>query len=209
MAESAFKHRQTANGRRATGAAPGTAYAAVDLGTNNCRLLIAEPSPRGFRVVDAFSRIVRLGEGVASSGRLSEGAIERTIEALNVCAAKIRRHRTLRARHVATEACRKAANCNEFVERVASATGLELEIINTAEEARLAIAGCAPLLDRRVPNALVIDIGGGSSEVIWRRGAARDDPSQGRRPGRRAVAAAGRGQLHRALRRRPVHARPV
>ncbi|MEQ8700893.1 MAG: Ppx/GppA phosphatase family protein [Bauldia litoralis] len=175
MAETAFKQKGLAHGRRTAG----EAYAAVDLGTNNCRLLIAEPTPKGFRVVDAFSRIVRLGEGVASTGRLSEGAIERTIDALNICAAKIRRHRTLRARHVATEACRKAENCLDFVGRVEAATGLKLEIINVAEEARLAIAGCAPLLDREVPNALVIDIGGGSSEVIWRRGARGQDSDVG------------------------------
>jgi exopolyphosphatase/guanosine-5'-triphosphate,3'-diphosphate pyrophosphatase len=168
MAQAAFNRSGMTRGRRALG----PTYAAVDLGSNNCRLLVAEPSPRGFRVVDAFSRIVRLGEGVAASGALSEDAIARTIDALGVCASKIRRHRTLRARHVATEACRKAANCRYFVDRVEAATGLRLEIISVAEEARLAIAGCAPLLDRRVPNALIIDIGGGSSEVIWRHGTA-------------------------------------
>ena len=142
-------------------------YAALDLGTNNCRLLVVRPSPRGFDVVDSFSRIVRLGEGLHSTGRLSEIAIERTIRALHVCADKVRRRRVTRMRSVATEACRRAANCAAFVERVKRETGVRLEIIGGREEAALAAAGCAPLFDPERGRALVFDIGGGSSELMW------------------------------------------
>jgi len=143
-------------------------YAAIDLGTNNCRLLVARPTgDGGFRVIDAFSRIVRLGEGLGASGRLSEAAMARTLEALKICAAKMRRRGVTRLRAVATEACRRAANCDTFLQRAACETGIELEIISNNEEANLAIAGCAPLLDRDVSHALVFDIGGGSTELGW------------------------------------------
>ncbi len=142
-------------------------YAAVDLGTNNCRLLVAKPSPKGFRVVEAYSRICRLGEGLEASGRLSETAMARTLEALEACAQRIRRRRVARARAVATAACRAADNCEGFVERVRARTGLELEIISSEEEAQLALTGCAPLLTRARSRAIVFDIGGGSTEVTW------------------------------------------
>jgi exopolyphosphatase/guanosine-5'-triphosphate,3'-diphosphate pyrophosphatase len=140
-------------------------YAALDLGTNNCRLLIAVPAAEGFRVIDAFSRIVRLGEGLGVSGRLSEAAMARTLEALQICAAKMRRRGVTQVRAVATEACRRAANCDAFLNRVARETGIDLEIITNNEEANLAIYGCAPLLDRDISHALVFDIGGGSTEL--------------------------------------------
>lgn len=142
-------------------------YGALDLGTNNCRLLLARRSRRGFRVVDAFSRIIRLGEGVTQSGTLSETAMRRTIEALRVCAGKIQRHRVGRARLVATEACRVASNGAEFLDRVEQETGLQLEMLSRLDEARLAVAGCASLIDPTSEFALVFDIGGGSSELIW------------------------------------------
>src|SRR5437667_2767275 len=148
-------------------AASKPAYAALDLGTNNCRLLVARPSRRGFKVIDAFSRIIRLGEGVSSSGRLSEAAIERTIEALQVCAGKIRRHRVERAGLIATEACRLAANAPEFLERARGETGLDIQIVDRETEAKLAVSGCASLIDFACDFALVFDIGGGSSELIW------------------------------------------
>lgn len=148
------------------------AYAALDLGTNNCRLLVARrcadaPAAAPFRVVDAFSRIVRLGEGLAASGVLSEAAMTRTLDALKVCAEKIAVHRVAGARSIATEACRRATNCAEFMARVASETGIALEIITAKEEARLVVAGCAPLLNPNIPYALVFDIGGGSTELVW------------------------------------------
>jgi exopolyphosphatase/guanosine-5'-triphosphate,3'-diphosphate pyrophosphatase len=142
-------------------------YAALDLGTNNCRLLVARPRAGGFRVIDAFSRIVRLGEGLAQTEELGEHAMRRTIDALRVCASKIRKRRVTHARHVATEACRRARNCQDFVARVHAETGIELEIISSREEAELALAGCAPLLDPAKPYALVFDIGGGSTELLW------------------------------------------
>ena len=120
---------------------PRRAYAALDLGTNNCRLLVARPSRRGFKVVDAFSRIIRLGEGVSTSGRLSEAAIERTIEALHVCAGKIRRHQVHRAGLIATEACRLASNGDEFLQRVRRETHLDIKIVSRETEARLAVSG--------------------------------------------------------------------
>ena len=145
----------------------GPIYAALDLGTNNCRLLVVRPSRGGFDVLDSFSRIVRLGEGLQSTGRLSEQAIERTIAALHVCAGKIRRRHVTRMRCVATDACRRADNCAGFVERVKRETGVRLEIIGSQEEAALAAAGCTPLLDPARSRALMFDIGGGSSELMW------------------------------------------
>jgi exopolyphosphatase/guanosine-5'-triphosphate,3'-diphosphate pyrophosphatase len=141
-------------------------YAALDLGTNNCRLLIARPQGSGFAVVDAFSRIVRLGEGLASSGRLSDAAIERTLAALRICAEKLKRRRVILARSVATEACRRAANGREFIERAYNETGIALDIITAEEEARLAVLGCHALLEPGDGPALVFDIGGGSTELV-------------------------------------------
>ncbi|MGR3783232.1 MAG: Ppx/GppA phosphatase family protein [Albimonas sp.] len=142
-------------------------YAALDLGTNNCRLLIAEPDPAGFRVIDAFSRNVRLGEGVETHGELSRAAMSRTLDALRICASKIRRHEVSRCRIVATEACRRAANARSFLRRVRRETGLEMEVITPEQEARLALAGCAPLLEAQAESLMVFDIGGGSTELIW------------------------------------------
>ncbi len=148
--------------------------AALDLGTNNCRLLIARPEHEGFVIVDAFSRIVRLGEGLAGTGRLSDAAIERTISALSVCAEKLRRRRVVLARSVATEACRQAGNGAEFVERVHRETGIMLDIISTREEARLAVLGCQSLLEPGEGPALIFDIGGGSTELALIDGAGSD-----------------------------------
>ena len=159
-----------AQGNSDTGAPASLApsiYGALDLGTNNCRLLIAKPSRRGFLVIDAFSRIIRLGEGVLSSGRLSEAAMKRTIEALKVCAEKMSRRAVTRSRLIATEACRIASNGGEFIERVRGETGLSIEIVGQETEAKLAVSGCASLIDRNCDWVLVFDIGGGSSELIW------------------------------------------
>lgn len=142
-------------------------YGALDLGTNNCRLLVARPSRRGFLVIDAFSRIIRLGEGVLRSGRLSDAAMARTVDALRICSDKMRRRGVSRSRLIATEACRIAENSAEFIERVKTETGLSIEIINRETEAKLAVSGCASLIDRNADWALVFDIGGGSSELIW------------------------------------------
>ncbi|ANL26687.1 Ppx/GppA family phosphatase protein [Rhizobium phaseoli] len=145
---------------------PEELYAALDLGTNNCRLLIAQPTrPGQFRVVDAFSRIVRLGEGLAASGRLSDEAMERAIEALRVCASKLRNREIRRMRLIATEACRQAVNGEEFLGRVVAETGLELEIIDRETEARLAVSGCSSLVGRETRSVVLFDIGGGSSEI--------------------------------------------
>jgi exopolyphosphatase / guanosine-5'-triphosphate,3'-diphosphate pyrophosphatase len=144
-------------------------FAALDLGTNNCRLLVAHRAGRGFRIIDAFSRIVRLGEGIAQSGRLSEAAMARAVSALAVCAEKMAKRKVTQARSVATEACRRADNCDAFLERVRAETGIPIEIITSDEEARLVVSGCAPLLDRRSPFAIVFDIGGGSTELVWLR----------------------------------------
>jgi exopolyphosphatase/guanosine-5'-triphosphate,3'-diphosphate pyrophosphatase len=142
-------------------------YAAVDLGTNNCRLLIAARHARGFRIVDAYSRIVRLGEGVSASGRLGEAAMERALGALGVCADKIRRRGVVKVRAVATQACRSAENGDAFIAAVAERTGLKLEVISPGEEAQLAVAGCLDLLDHQCRAALVLDVGGGSTELSW------------------------------------------
>ncbi|SET20621.1 exopolyphosphatase / guanosine-5'-triphosphate,3'-diphosphate pyrophosphatase [Oceanicella actignis] len=142
-------------------------YAALDLGTNNCRLLVARPAGAHFDVIDAFSRNVRLGEGVERTGALCDAAMNRTIDALRICAAKIRRHEVRRARVIATEACRRAINGRAFLRRVRRETGLEMELITPEQEARLALAGCAPLLDPEARSLMVFDIGGGSTELIW------------------------------------------
>lgn len=141
-------------------------FAALDLGTNNCRLLVALPSRYGqFRVIDAFSRIVRLGEGLSASGRLADPAMDRAIEALKVCGDKLRSRKIRRARLIATEACRSAENGVEFIERVEREAGLKLEIIDRQTEARLAVSGCGSLVERDVEGVVLFDIGGGSSEI--------------------------------------------
>jgi exopolyphosphatase/guanosine-5'-triphosphate,3'-diphosphate pyrophosphatase len=142
-------------------------YAALDLGTNNCRLLIARPQGSGFRVVEAYSRIVRLGEGLSQSGRLGEPAMARAMAALKVSAEKIHRRKVVRLRAIATQACRVAENGAAFVEEVAKETGIRLQIIPPQEEARLSVAGCLTLLDRDHDAALVVDVGGGSTEMSW------------------------------------------
>ncbi len=142
-------------------------YAAIDLGTNNCRLLVAAPERHGFRVLDAFSRIVRLGEGLGASGRLSDAAMDRTLAALRVCADKVRRNRPRRVRAIATEACRRAGNGRAFLDRVAAETGLGFEVITPEEEAELARDGCLPLAQPGRSRMLVFDIGGGSTEISW------------------------------------------
>lgn len=165
-------------------ARPDGVYGALDLGTNNCRLLLARPSRRGFRVVDAFSRIIRLGEGVSQTGRLSEPAMSRTLDALKVCAAKLGRAKVRRSRLVATEACRVAENGGEFLDRVRDKLGLEIEILTREVEARLAVSGSAALIDPSCDFVLVFDIGGGSSELILldltRRSRQRDRRFAGR-----------------------------
>jgi exopolyphosphatase/guanosine-5'-triphosphate,3'-diphosphate pyrophosphatase len=141
-------------------------YGALDLGTNNCRLLIARPADTSFVVIDAFSRVVRLGEGLGTSGRICDEAIDRALAALSVCAEKLRRRRVTLARSVATEACRRAVNGRQFVERVRNETGICLEIIAPEEEARLAMLGCHRLLEPGDGPALIFDIGGGSTELV-------------------------------------------
>ncbi|GMN02087.1 Ppx/GppA phosphatase family protein [Erythrobacter sp. MTPC3] len=145
---------------------PGEAYAALDLGTNNCRLLIARPSGRDFTVIDAFSRVVKLGEDLAVTGRLSDEAMDRALGALSVCADKLRRRNVRLARSVATEACRRAANGPAFIERVREETGIVLDIISAEEEARLAVLGCHILLEQGNGPAVIFDIGGGSTELV-------------------------------------------
>ena len=175
MAERA-RHAAQASGdnRRATASPPRTprasamrgTYAALDLGTNNCRLLIARPAGDGFIVIDAFSRIVRLGEGLAKSGELSEAAMDRAVAALAVCAEKLKKRNVTLVRSVATEACRRATNGREFVARVLAETGIRLQIITAEQEARLAVTGCHALLEPGAGPALVFDIGGGSTELV-------------------------------------------
>lgn len=147
--------------------APQNLFAALDLGTNNCRLLIARQTDRGFRVVDGFTRIVRLGEGLSQTGKLDDAAMDRTVAALKQCRSKLQHHQPASQRLIATEACRAASNSSEFLERVEAETGLQLEIIDRQTEAQLAVTGCADLMDDDVEGALLFDIGGGSSELAW------------------------------------------
>jgi exopolyphosphatase/guanosine-5'-triphosphate,3'-diphosphate pyrophosphatase len=164
-------------------------YAALDLGTNNCRLLIARPAREGFRIIDAFSRIVRLGEGLSHSGRLGEAAIGRTLGALEVCRDKMRARGVTRARLIATEACRIADNGAAFIARVHDEIGLDLEVVDRETEAHLAAAGCASLADPAACAVLLFDIGGGSSEIVWLAG-----------PGAAAVAPAPGGDMRDRVR---------
>jgi len=166
-------HARTDWGRRSPGQVGvlgsdrgGATYAALDLGTNNCRLLVARPAGNSFRVVDAFSRIIRLGEGVTASGRISDAAIERAVAALAICRNKMRNKGVTRARLIATEACRAAANGEEFRALVADELGLELEVIDRETEATLAATGCTPLIDPQAEGVVLFDIGGGSSELV-------------------------------------------
>jgi exopolyphosphatase/guanosine-5'-triphosphate,3'-diphosphate pyrophosphatase len=141
-------------------------YAALDLGTNNCRLLVARPTGDSFRVIDAFSRIIRLGEGISASGRISDAAIARAVETLAICRDKMKNRGVTRARLIATEACRAAVNGNEFRTRIAEEVGLDLEIVDRETEAELAATGCTPLLDPDAEGVILFDIGGGSSELV-------------------------------------------
>src|SRR3984893_14419637 len=148
--------------RAAHSPAAGTGvYAALDLGTNNCRLLIACPTGDGFRVVDSFSRIIRLGEGISTTGTISDDAIERAIAALSICRDKIQSKKAKRLRLIATEACRAASNADSFQDRVTAETGIRLEVIDRETEAALAVIGCSPLLDQKGRDAILFDIGGG------------------------------------------------
>ena len=145
-------------------------YAAIDLGTNSCRLVIATPTPSSFRIVETYSKITRLGEGIINDNQLSRLAIKRTIAALKVCSGVLAEYAPIyKYRYVATAACRRAVNCKEFVDAVKKETGLSLEIISSKEESRLAVVGCIPLLNRTIKRALVFDIGGGSTEISLAR----------------------------------------
>ena len=146
---------------------PAELYAALDLGTNSCRMLIAQPKGNQFHVVDSFSKSVQLGHGLEASGRLSRASMARTVQALRVCQSKLRKHEVRHMRLVATEACRRAANGAQFLRYVARETGLRLEVIKPEEEARLAVISCAPLVSTRTAQLLVVDIGGGSTELVW------------------------------------------
>jgi exopolyphosphatase/guanosine-5'-triphosphate,3'-diphosphate pyrophosphatase len=157
---------------------PAPCFAAVDLGTNNCRMLVGSPAGDGFRVLDSFSRIVRLGEGLHETGRLSEAAMARAIMALQGCQARLSRRQVRTVRAIATEACRQASNGAAFIDRARAETGLCIDIISTREEAELALESCAPLLRDCGRRALLFDIGGGSTEVAWVRLGCGDEPPQ-------------------------------
>lgn len=159
-----FAPKHIGAGRRPAGRRQ--AYAAIDLGTNNCRLLIARPADENFVVIDAFSRVVRLGEGLAQTGRLSDQAMDRAVSALRICADKLKRRNVHLARSVATEACRRATNGMDFIERVRRETGIQLDVISAQEEARLAVLGCHILLEDGIGPAVIFDIGGGSTELV-------------------------------------------
>ena len=146
---------------------PDRLYAALDLGTNSCRMLIAQPKGSQFHVVDSFSKSVQLGLGLESTGRLSRASMSRTVGAMRICQQKLKRHGVSRMRLVATEACRRASNAGQLISSVRRETGLELEIIEPEEEARLAVISCAPLVSTRTEQLLVVDIGGGSTELVW------------------------------------------
>ncbi|MGH1329584.1 MAG: Ppx/GppA phosphatase family protein [Paracoccaceae bacterium] len=146
---------------------PASLYAALDLGTNSCRMLIAQPKGNQLHVVDSFSKSVQLGAGLEATGRLSRASMARTVQALRVCRKKLEKHEVTRMRLVATEACRRARNAGDFIRYVHRETGLKLDIIEPEEEARLAVISCAPLVSTKTEQLLVVDIGGGSTELVW------------------------------------------
>ena len=146
---------------------PAQLYAALDLGTNSCRMLIAQPKGNQFHVVDSFSKSVQLGHGLESSGRLSRGSMQRTVGALRICQSKLRKHDVARMRLVATEACRRASNARQFIKYVRQEPSLDLELLTPEEEARQAVFSCAPLVSAKTAQLLVVDIGGGSTELVW------------------------------------------
>jgi len=146
---------------------PAELYAALDLGTNSCRMLVAQPKGNQFHVVDSFSKSVQLGHGLERSGRLSRASMARTVQALHICRKKLEKHNVKRMRLVATEACRRAENGDAFLAYVQRETGLRLDIIRPQEEAQLAVVSCAPLVSTKTEQLLVIDIGGGSTELVW------------------------------------------
>jgi len=166
---------KSGEGAAKEGTKTGPLLAVLDLGTNNCRLLIATPAPGmvsgtaqvSFRVVDSFSRIVRLGEGVNQTGLLSEAALDRTIAALKICSERVAKYNVKHVHAIATQAARLARNADVLVRRARDEAGLELAVISAEEEADLAAEGCAPLIGRKYKGALVFDIGGGSTEIIW------------------------------------------
>ena len=160
------KNRSNSSGIKSLKKGPGL-FAALDLGTNNCRLLIARPTNDGFKVIDSYSKVVRLGAGLDSTGLLSNDSMNAAVEALQICAKKIKAHRVKRWRCIATEACRKASNGKDFLDRVKHETSLSLEIISPRVESRLAVMGCLNLIDTTKNVALVVDIGGGSTELSW------------------------------------------
>jgi len=162
------RRRPSAKGRRSnSNARKSNSYAALDLGTNNCRLLIAKPAGDGFQVIDSYSKVVRLGKGLSASGRLSDESIGLAVDAIGVCARKMKSKQVRRWRCVATQACRQASNGEEFLKTVKAETGVSLEIISPRVEARLAVMGCLNLIDMSKDVVLVVDIGGGSTELSW------------------------------------------
>jgi exopolyphosphatase/guanosine-5'-triphosphate,3'-diphosphate pyrophosphatase len=161
------RRREPGGGPSQAGRVDQPCFAALDLGTNNCRLLIATPTGKSFRIVEAYSRIVRLGDGLSRTGRLDPDAMARAMAALKICAERVRRRNVVKIRAVATQACRAAENGSEFVDAVERDTGLQLQIILPEEEARLSVAGCLNLLDYGASAALVVDVGGGSTELSW------------------------------------------
>jgi exopolyphosphatase/guanosine-5'-triphosphate,3'-diphosphate pyrophosphatase len=118
------------------------------------------------RVVDSFSQIVALGEGLAATGQLSDAAMQRAIDALRKCSDKVKKHRPVQSRFIATQACRAASNGRAFVSEVRRTVGLPMETISPKEEAKFALLGSLDLVDPAYDFALVIDIGGRSTELI-------------------------------------------
>ncbi len=148
-----------------------SAIAAIDCGTNSTRLLIADADGR---VVDREMRITRLGQGVDASGRLAPDAIARCVDVLAQFRGTMDRHGVSRGRLVATSAVRDASNGDEFLGAAAATTGLTPELLTGGEEGRLSLAGAVGELDPGDGPFLVLDIGGGSTELI--AGDGPDDP---------------------------------
>lgn len=160
-------HRTGQRKRRESPSGHAKTFGALDLGTNNCRLLVAKQTGESYRIIDSFSRVVRLGAGLSSTGELSQTSMDAAVGAIKICASKMKAKNVARWRCIATQACRQASNGEAFLARVKSETGITLEVISPRVEARLAVMGCLTLIDKSKDVVMVFDIGGGSSELSW------------------------------------------
>lgn len=160
---------------RETGRSGARRVGSIDAGTNTFRLLIAElEGPDRFLPLHVSRDIIRLGRGFRARGMISEEAARRALSTLQGYAATLREYGAQEVRAVATSVCREASNGPAFLDRVRAETGIPLEAIVAAEEARLALKGALTVVSADGGPLLLVDIGGGSTEFVLAR---RDRPA--------------------------------